>query len=932
MTRRGARADSVWLIATAVVLLVLVAGASADAATRIVAVGDSLTSGGSVDDGGVHPTYRYWLSDTLKKNGNAVDFVGSRSDPDFPGYSFDRDHEGHGGYTIEGIVDGVKDEDGVVRGGKLSTWLAGYYPDIALVLIGTNDVLANTDMDTRFNNLGRLIDTLRAKNSRIKIFVGKLPPTGESYRNEHSGLYTFNSRLDSWRSEKTTSSSPITIVDLYSGYDGRDDNQAPRYIHPDQSGEQKIADRWYAAIRGSVSGGTTTTTVPTTTQNPYAITGPTVITSPGTYYLTNDILNRNDAVCIEVMTPGVTIDGRGHRLSGTGTSSTNVGIFVNNIPDVTVKNLKVSGWGYGIYYYDQGVSLGRVEGCTIENNLFAGVVLYNKVHGVSVAGNRITDQAQRGVWIADASDNVIYDNRFSNSGVNADVVGTSTGNAFSVVKRAGTNIIGGPYIGGNYWGKPDGSGFSQTHADSNGDGFTDETFSFSGHTDLLPLTSFRVTPTPGPYRTLVVPGTIEAEDYDNGGEGVAYHDTVAGNQGGAYRNDDVDIEAITGGYTLAYIRDTEWTQYTATVQQAGDYQVTLRAAAWNGPRTVRILAGTTEIGTVTVPLTGSSTAFTTATTTVRLAAGAQALRFAYTGDGMNLDRIETALVTPTATPTPTPTPTVVPEAPYPAAHVLPARIEAEHFDVGGEGVSYHDFEPANLGNDQALRPGEGVDIETEGGVTDVCFVRAGEYLKYSVDAPAAGTFELTLLAANPDATAKAARVYLDGVPAGEVSIASTGDWTVYQDFAAPTPLAVTGGRHVVTLAFEGVDRVNLDWLNLGGAAPTATPTPTPTANTTETVTPTPTPTVNVTPTGNVTPTTTVPGIALVPGGAGLPTDPDGDRLYDDVNGNGRKDFADVILYFNQMTWIAANEPLAAFDYNANGRIDFADVAWLFNHI
>ena len=69
---------------------------------------------------------------------------------------------------------------------------------------------------------------------------------------------------------------------------------------------------------------------------------------------------------------------------------------MNNIPDVTVKNLRVSGWGYGIYYYDQGVSLGRVEGCTIENNLFAGVVLYNKVHGVSVAGNRITGNVGRG--------------------------------------------------------------------------------------------------------------------------------------------------------------------------------------------------------------------------------------------------------------------------------------------------------------------------------------------------------------------------------------------------------------------------------------------------------------------------------------------------------------------------------------------------------
>ncbi|MEN6516851.1 MAG: dockerin type I domain-containing protein [Methanospirillum sp.] len=73
-------------------------------------------------------------------------------------------------------------------------------------------------------------------------------------------------------------------------------------------------------------------------------------------------------------------------------------------------------------------------------------------------------------------------------------------------------------------------------------------------------------------------------------------------------------------------------------------------------------------------------------------------------------------------------------------------------------------------------------------------------------------------------------------------------------------------------------------------------------------------------------------VSLVPGGTGIPTDTNTDGLYDDVNGNGRKDFADVVLFFNQMTWIAANEPVTAFDYNGNGRIDFADVVWLFNHL
>ena len=43
------------------------------------------------------------------------------------------------------------------------------------------------------------------------------------------------------------------------------------------------------------------------------------------------------------------------------------------------------------------------------------------------------------------------------------------------------------------------------------------------------------------------------------------------------------------------------------------------------------------------------------------------------------------------------------------------------------------------------------------------------------------------------------------------------------------------------------------------------------------------------------------------------------REDDDVNGNYRSDFADVVLYFNQVSWIAANKPITAFDYNNNGR-------------
>jgi PKD repeat protein len=78
--------------------------------------------------------------------------------------------------------------------------------------------------------------------------------------------------------------------------------------------------------------------------------------------------------------------------------------------------------------------------------------------------------------------------------------------------------------------------------------------------------------------------------------------------------------------------------------------------------------------------------------------------------------------------------------------------------------------------------------------------------------------------------------------------------------------------------------------------------------------------------------TTVVHPEMLPDRADLPNDLDGDGRCEDVNGNGRRDFADVVLYFNQMTWIGTNEPRSLFDYNGNGRVDFADVTWLFNNL
>jgi PKD repeat protein len=77
---------------------------------------------------------------------------------------------------------------------------------------------------------------------------------------------------------------------------------------------------------------------------------------------------------------------------------------------------------------------------------------------------------------------------------------------------------------------------------------------------------------------------------------------------------------------------------------------------------------------------------------------------------------------------------------------------------------------------------------------------------------------------------------------------------------------------------------------------------------------------------------TVPAMAIVPGGTGVPRDLDGDGRYEDVSGNGHADFADVVLYFNRITWIASHEPVSLADNNRNGAVEFADVVWLFDRL
>lgn len=159
-----------------------------------------------------------------------------------------------------------------------------------------------------------------------------------------------------------------------------------------------------------------------------------------------------------------------------------------------------------------------------------------------------------------------------------------------------------------------------------------------------------------PFKTTphAIPGRIQAEDYDNGGAGVAYNEmNTSGNQGLAtYRNDEVDIETTTdagGGYNIGYALNGEWLEYTVNVTQSGAYSLDLRLAADGAGKTLHVEMGGVNIsGAITVPNTAGWQAWETVTVNnLNLTVGQKVMRIAFDSDYMNLNYVEFKKMIPT---------------------------------------------------------------------------------------------------------------------------------------------------------------------------------------------------------------------------------------------------------------------------------------------
>ena len=200
-----------------------------NATVRIMPLGDSITQSVSP-----HNSYRYYLWHLLLDKGYRTDFVGSLhgvgggppANPDF-----DMDHEGHAGWRADEIV------------ANIEVWATQAARDVVLVHIGTNDLCQGQSVESTVTDIGNIIDVLRTVNPHIQILLAQL--IGQASF-ASCGVPALNAQLPALAASKNQPSSPIVLIDQYSGFDPT--TMTFDGEHPNDIGESRMADRWFEKL------------------------------------------------------------------------------------------------------------------------------------------------------------------------------------------------------------------------------------------------------------------------------------------------------------------------------------------------------------------------------------------------------------------------------------------------------------------------------------------------------------------------------------------------------------------------------------------------------------------------------------------------------------------------------------------------------------
>ncbi|HEX7774675.1 MAG TPA: Ig-like domain-containing protein, partial [Pyrinomonadaceae bacterium] len=139
------------------------------------------------------------------------------------------------------------------------------------------------------------------------------------------------------------------------------------------------------------------------------------------------------------------------------------------------------------------------------------------------------------------------------------------------------------------------------------------------------------------------PGTIQAENFDNGGEGVAYHDTTATNEGGAYRTEAVDLCSCgnADGAALGWAQAGEWTRYTMNFNTTDTYALQAKVSTIGSSGVIHLeVDGIDVTGPMVLPNTGAWDSWTTVSNpNVQISAGQHELKMVIESGGFLLDSL-----------------------------------------------------------------------------------------------------------------------------------------------------------------------------------------------------------------------------------------------------------------------------------------------------
>ncbi len=207
-------------------------------------------------------------------------------------------------------------------------------------------------------------------------------------------------------------------------------------------------------------------------------------------------------------------------------------------------------------------------------------------------------------------------------------------------------------MGSFYWpGLRDGDWYSMTKKSGTGANIKLEIVNQSGVDRMHVAWSDTVETTPVEKKPFggsawAVPGKIQAEDYDEGGNRHSFYDKDSENKGGAYRKDAVDIVQLDSvdaskGFAIGYTEAGEWLEYTVDVKSAAEYAVLAHVATSAENTGIQLFVdGKAVTDTLIAPKGEDWDTYSDVEGKVSLPAGEHTLKLLLTGNYLNVDWID----------------------------------------------------------------------------------------------------------------------------------------------------------------------------------------------------------------------------------------------------------------------------------------------------